>query len=56
MPFVEDPNQKGNLIIEFDIEYPNFLHPGKYYLLKTYLVFFFKTIKLRRKFFEYLIF
>ena len=30
MPAIEDANQKGNLIIEFDIEYPNFLHPGNF--------------------------
>lgn len=39
MPFVEDPNQKGNLIIEFDIEYPNFLHPdSKEYVRRALLI------------------
>ena len=39
MPFIEDPSKKGDLIIEFDIEYPHSLHPdSKEYIRRALLI------------------
>lgn len=34
MPHPDDPNQYGNLIIEFEIDFPNSMTPGKKYLIR----------------------
>ncbi|XP_064412912.1 dnaJ homolog subfamily B member 13 isoform X1 [Latimeria chalumnae] len=38
MPLPEDPTQKGNLIIQFDIQFPRKLTPEKKYLIKQALL------------------
>jgi hypothetical protein len=39
MPFVEDANKKGDLIIEFEIEFPHSLNPdSKDYVRRALLV------------------
>lgn len=39
MPISSDPTQKGDLIIEFDIEFPNTLTPEKKDLVKQALLY-----------------
>jgi len=38
MPLTSDPTQKGDLIIEFDIEFPSNLTPEKKDLVKVALL------------------
>ena len=38
MPFVEDFSKKGDLVVEFDIEFPKSLNPDSKELLKKALI------------------
>ena len=38
MPIVEDPNQKGDLVIEFDIEFPKYLNSDSKDFIKKALI------------------
>jgi len=38
MPYVDDPAQKGHLIVEFDIEFPKSLNPDSKDFIKKALI------------------